>query len=318
MLNGRLVTAHCLCLILTATTFAQPQTSPKDFALKGSTKCQYKQAGGDPIHLHVYYPEGWTKHDTRSAIVFFFGGGWVGGSPEQFAPQCKHLAKRGMVAIAAEYRVQSRHGAPPAECVADAKDAVRWVRSHAKELGIDNARIAVSGGSAGGHVAASTATLDRLPEEQESTISCTPNALILYNPVVDTTILGYGGSRLGDRMTELSPVHHIKPHMPPTLVFHGDADQIIPHENARRFKRLMDEAGNACELVTYAAADHGFFNKGRKRNRYEDTTRRLDGFLTKLGFIAPQTTTKVAGRTLGDWTADLTASDATEATSCCP
>lgn len=276
-----------------------------DFNLEGATKIAYKQASDDTLHVHVFKPEGWTARDTRAAIVFFFGGGWVGGNPGQFEPQCKHLADRGMVAITAEYRVKSRHSVHPAECVADAKDAVRWVRSHAAELGIDSARIAVSGGSAGGHVAASTATLDKLPEDTDSEISCEPNALILYNPVCDTTLKGYGGKRLGDRMTELSPVHNIKPRMAPTLVFHGNADKTVPYENAVRFQSEMAKAGNACELVTYEGSGHGFFNKGRKDNRYEDTTRRLDEFLVKIGYLAPTAATTIAGRTVSQWLAEL-------------
>lgn len=283
----------------------------EDFALEGAKKIQYKQASADSLDLHVFYPDGWSQQDSRGAIVFFFGGGWVGGTPKQFELQCQHLSARGMVAITAEYRVRSRHGVHPAECVADAKDAVRYVRQHASELGVDNARIAVAGGSAGGHVAASTATLGPLPEESETEVTSTPNALILYNPVCDTSMIGYGGGRLGERMRELSPLHNIHPHMPPTLIFHGNADKTVPFENAARFKRLMDEAGNACELVEYEGAGHGFFNKGRKDDQYEDTTRRLDDFLTKLGFLMPKADAKIAGRTLAQWKAELGSTDAT-------
>ena len=208
---------------------------------------------------------------------------------------------------------KGRHGVHPAQCVADAKDAVRWVRQHARELGVDSARIAVSGGSAGGHVAACTSTLDTLPEETDDSVSCMPNALVLYNPVCDTTIHGYGGRRLGDRMYELSPVHHLRAHMPPTLIFHGQADTTVPFENAQRFKDIMDQLGNACELVAYPDAVHGFFNPGRKNSQYEDTTRRLDEFLTKLGFTDPPSADfKIAGRTLAQWQLELQASDVTK------
>lgn len=293
-------------------TDAAPPAKPAGvFELSGAKKIPFKTIDDVTLSLHLYQPDGWQPEDARAAIVFFFGGGWVGGTPQQFAPQCEYLADRGMIAITAEYRVRSRHGVHPAECVADAKDAVRWVREHAMELGIDNTRIAVAGGSAGGHVAASTATLGKLAEETESNVNCTPNALILYNPVCDTSMLGYGGKRLGTRMRELSPVHSIHPHMPPTLVFHGDADKTVPLENAVRFKRLMDEAGNACELVTYAGAGHGFFNPGRKDDQYDDTTRRLDEFLTKLGFLAPSDSSMIAGRSLEQWQSELQSDDAT-------
>ena len=303
-----------LCLALISNVEAQ-QADRKtvEFRFDGATKVEFKQAGDVKLHLHIFKPDGWDEQDRRSAIVFFFGGGWVGGTPGQFEPQCKHLANRGMVAITAEYRVKSRHGAHPADCVADAKDAVRWIRTHARELGVDSARIAVSGGSAGGHVAASTATIETLPEETDDTVACSPNALVLYNPVCDTSLQGYGGKWLGNRMYELSPVHNLRKQMPPTLVFHGKADKTVPFENALRFKRVMDELGNACELVAYAEAGHGFFNRGRKNSEYEDTTRRLDAFLTKLGFLAPPTAEyKVAGRSMQEWLSELSSSDKTK------
>ena len=62
-----------------------------------------------------------TQKDRKPAMVFFFGGGWVGGTPKQFYPQCEYLADRGMVAISAEYRVRSRHQTTPFECVKDGK-----------------------------------------------------------------------------------------------------------------------------------------------------------------------------------------------------
>jgi hypothetical protein len=69
--------------------------------------------------------------------VFFFGGGWVGGSPKQMYQQAKVMAEQGMVAFSADYRVASRNKTTPFECVKDGKSAIRWLREHAAELGID-------------------------------------------------------------------------------------------------------------------------------------------------------------------------------------
>ena len=74
--------------------------------------------------------------DKRPAAVFFFGGGWVGGSPRQFYPKCHLLAERGMVAISAEYRTKKSHGTDPRACVEDGKSAARWIHEHAAELGM--------------------------------------------------------------------------------------------------------------------------------------------------------------------------------------
>ena len=114
----------------------------------------YKKVGERELKLYVTKPDDWKSGDTRPAIVFYHGGGWVGGTPGQFTEHSKYLASRGMVAIQVEYRLLGRKSNdPPTTCVHDAKSAMRWVRSRAEELGIDPERIASAGGSAGGHLA---------------------------------------------------------------------------------------------------------------------------------------------------------------------
>src|SRR6185436_11894787 len=138
---------------------------PPEFS--GAQTVTYKTVGETKLALYVFNPEGHKASDTRPAIVFFFGGGWTSGSPAQFEQQCRYLASRGMVAMTADYRVASRHQVKAAQCVADAKSAIRYVRAHAKELGVDPKRIAAGGGSAGGHIAGCTGTLPGLDEPGE-------------------------------------------------------------------------------------------------------------------------------------------------------
>ena len=99
-----------------------PPRKTGNFTIEGATKIEFKQVKDVKLHLHLFKPENWNPTDTRAGIVFFFGGGWVGGTPEQFAPQCQHLANRGMVAITAEYRVKSRNN-------------VHAARRHARSIG---------------------------------------------------------------------------------------------------------------------------------------------------------------------------------------
>lgn len=241
----------------------------------------YKSTPQGDLNLHVFSCDGGSK---RPAIVFFFGGGWVGGTPQQFFPHCRHLAALGMVAISAEYRVRSRHGTTPFECVADGKSAVRYIRTHAKELGVDRRRIVAAGGSAGGHVAACTATLDAYNDPNEdASVSSKPNAMVLFNPVVDTTKLGYGADRFADDPTVLSPVHHVGAGLPPTLIFHGTADTTVPFENVERFCEAMRQAGNECTLVPFEGKKHGFFNYNREDDHrsYHETVARMGTFLRK-------------------------------------
>ncbi len=217
---------------------------------------------GKNLSLQIFLPENHRLTDKRPVILFFFGGGWTGGSPKQFYQQARGFAKKGIVAISVDYRTKKSHGTTPFECVKDGKSAVRWVRQHAGELGIDPNKVVAAGGSAGGHVAVCTGVILGHEEEGEDlAISSLPNAMILYNPVIDTTESGCGLSKVGqDRKTEISPCHHVRKGLPPTLIFHGTADTTVPFENAERFSKLMEDAGNLCRLVPFDGKTHGFFN----------------------------------------------------------
>ncbi len=253
----------------------------------------YKMIDDVPLKLHCFEPKDHKASDQAPAVVFFFGGGWSGGSPKQFYQQARNLADRGMVAMSADYRVKSRNKTTPFECVADGKSAVRWVRQHAHELGIDPDRIVAAGGSAGGHVAACTGVIKGQESPGEDlTVSSVPNTMILFNPVLDTTDKGYGLKKVGKaRATEISPCHHVRPGLVPTLIFHGTADKTVPFENANRFAQLMNEANNVCQLQAYDKAGHGFFNGVFFRSKtkdlawYEQTMEETIEFLTLLGFL---------------------------------
>jgi acetyl esterase/lipase len=243
----------------------------------------YKKVGNVELQLHIFNPEGHKASDRKPAIVFFFGGGWSGGTPSQFYPQCDYLAKRGMVAISAEYRVKSRNGTSPLECVKDGNSAVRWVRSHADKLGIDPSKLAAGGGSAGGHVAAATGTTKGILEKGEDvSVSSKPDALVLFNPVYDNGPKGYGHSRVKDYWKQISPMHNLDKETPPTIVFLGTKDKLIPVATAKKYRLLMKEAGVRSELFLYKEQAHGFFNT----SKYDETVKEMDRFLVSLGFLA--------------------------------
>lgn len=266
-----------------------PQTGWKP--LKDAEFKVYKKTDQGDLHLNIFKPADWKPSDSRPAVVFFFGGGWRSGNPSQFEPHCRYLASRGMVACAAEYRIKSKHDTTPFECVADGKSAVRWIREHAAELGIDPKRIVAGGGSAGGHVAACTGTVTGFDEPNENKkISSVPNAMALFNPVVDTTETGWKGGpqQLGERCKEISPIHFVRKGTPPTIIFHGTGDTTVLFENVERFTDQMKQKGNRCELIAYPDQPHGFFNLSRNKKNYEDTIVKLDAFLTSLGYLPPQ------------------------------
>lgn len=245
----------------------------------------YKKTEQGELKLHLFKPPGHQAAEKRPAIVFFFGGGWVGGKPGQFFPHCEYLASRGMVAASAEYRVKLKHGTTPRECVMDGKSALRWLRKHAGELGIDPQRIAAGGGSAGGHVAAATAIPGHFDEtDEDHRTSSRPDALVLFNPVFDNGPDGYGHERVKDYWRRISPMHQIGKHMPPTVVFLGTDDHLIPVATAEKYRRLMQEHGRCCELHLYEGQKHGFFNQPN-REHYLKTLLETDRFLGSLGFL---------------------------------
>jgi acetyl esterase len=275
---------------------ADEAPKPKRFtyppSFEGAASETYKEIDGAKLNVWIFQPDGKTVPDAkRPAIVFFFGGGWTNGSPSQFERQCRHFAERGMVAITADYRVASRQHVKPAACVADAKSCLRWVRTNAGRLGIDPERIVAAGGSAGGHLAAATATLPGLEESGEDpNMSSAPNALVLFNPAL--VIAPFPGlerahgappseERLGCDPEAISPIHHIHDHLPPTLILHGRADNTVPFVTAEAFANEMKKAGNRCDLIGYDGQSHGFFNNAR----YTETVADADKFLVSLGYL---------------------------------
>ena len=266
-----------ILLILTAIAtlgFAQ-QTKPDRIVT-------YKETGDIKLTLHIFNPPGHSPNDKTPAIVFFFGGGWANGSPRQFYPQSAHLASRGMVAVSADYRIKNKHHTTPTESTLDAKSSMRWVRSHAKELGINPNRIAAGGGSAGGHLTLMTALNTNLNDAADDlSVSCRPDALVLFNPALDGSPGTLCNKLFGDNWESLSPMHMIRPTPPPAIIMQGTKDKLIPVEDAEKFKALLEDAGGTCTLKLYQDQPHGFFNK----LKYKETLTDADKFLTSIGYL---------------------------------
>lgn len=134
--------------------------------------------------------------------------------------------------------------------------------------------------------------------------SSQPDALVLFNPA--TVLAAVDGhpdlipaekldsikDRTGGRPEELSPYHHLRQGLPPTIIFHGTDDEAVPFATAELFAASMHDLGNRCELKAYEGQPHGFFNPGRGKGpqraaatqRYYETMQQLDGFLDSLGY----------------------------------
>jgi acetyl esterase/lipase len=245
----------------------------------------YKKVADRELELRLFLPEGWAATDKRPCLHLIHGGGWGGMDPSRMYPFAADFAKRhGMVGISVQYRLYQPGTATVFDCVKDARSSVRYVRSHAAELGIDPGKILVSGGSAGGHLAAATALFDGVNEETDDLkVSCRPDAMVLLFPVIDTSAAGYGQAKIGDRWQELSPVHHVRAGLPPTLTFHGTGDTVTPFSGAKAFHEAMLAAGNESVLDVNEGGKHGYLMF--EEALYEDTLAKTAAFLTRLGFL---------------------------------
>ena len=248
-------------------------------------KVNYKEIDSTKLAMEIHRPPKMDVAKKYPAMVFFFGGGWKGGSIKQFEHHAKYFAKRGLVCFLVDYRVESRQGTTPIECLKDAKSAIRYVRTNAEKFQIDPDQIIASGGSAGGHLAAATALIERYNEtDDDLNISCIPNALVLYNPVIDNGPGGYGYERVGESYKDFSPLHNINKDAPPTIIFLGTKDNLIPVETAEYYKTVMEKVGSRCDLHLYEGETHGFFNYAKFEN-YKKTVSTTDAFLQSLGYL---------------------------------
>lgn len=248
----------------------------------------YKQIDTAKLYMEVHYAHNVAPNSKTPAMIFFFGGGWVRGDRTHFEHHAKYFASRGLTCFLVDYRTEKKHGVDPFECVKDAKSAIRFVKANAEKFGIDSSKIIASGGSAGGHLAISTALIEKyVHSDDDLSISCKPHALVLFNPVYDNGPGGYAYERIGDEYKDFSPLHNITKNTPPTIVFFGTEDPLVPVETAKYFQKTMQRLDLRSELFLYKGQAHGFFNYGRTSNNkyYKKTVHEADVFLESLGYI---------------------------------
>lgn len=248
----------------------------------------FKEIDTTKLIMKVIYPSYFDKSKTYPGMVFFFGGGWIGGSILHFERQANYFAERGIICFLADYRVKSRQGTTIAESVIDAKSAIRYIRENAERLNIDSGKIIAAGGSSGGQLASATAVLSGYNDPDDNlAISSIPNALVLFNPAIDLGPASsvYERDNLGESYKELSPLHNIKKGAPPTIFFLGTKDEFIPVETAKYYKLIMEKVGSRCDLFLYEGQEHGFFNFSVSEEYFKKTVYEADKFLISLGYL---------------------------------
>lgn len=243
---------------------------------------QYPIEQGMRMDGYITYPEGPSKN--LPAVVLAFGGNWTIGSPTQFFPQADIFSRAGYAVITPDYRVFSRENTSPRESVSDFCCLWNYLREHGEKLGIDQNRIALGGGSAGGHIAIMAALLT----------AHFPKACVLYNPIVRTSGENFWNHQLPkdrhlfpappkgldyESFADIDPMLQIRAGFPPTLLLHGRDDQEVPVEDAVRFADMLKACGTQVQLKIYDGVGHGFFNYANGEYFFNETNREVLRFL---------------------------------------
>ena len=242
---------------------------------------EYAAAGDEHLQLNLARPKG---EGPFPAVLCIHGGGFRAGNRESYDALCKNLAGRGYVAATATYRLAPKHPFPAA--VHDVKAAVRWLRANAAKYQIDPARVGVTGGSAGGHLAQFLAVTAGVAQfegdlgnrDQSSAVQCVVNVYgpsdftKSYGKSVDAAevlplFLGGNLEQARHRHILASPLYWVTPDAAPTLCIHGTQDKYVAHEQAEWIVERLKAADVEAELLTLEGAGHGF--KGADQEKAE-------------------------------------------------
>jgi len=256
----------------------------------------YKIIDTSKLKVDIFYTNQSFARENNTAIVFFHGGGWAYGTPSEFFTTCERYAKMGIITFSVDYRLSIDNGITPSktispiESVMDAKSAMRWVRKNAEKFHIDKNKIVASGQSAGGHLALCTAMIDDYNEKSDDlSISCSPNALLLFSACVDA-VEGWCDHLLGDRRTKIwsiSPFHNVRKGLPPMIEFHGVDDEQVPKWTVQFFESEMKDKGNYFEQHMFEGRKHYLGDGNPKYSRYYDDEilKIADDFLRKYHLL---------------------------------
>jgi acetyl esterase/lipase len=232
-------------------------------------------------------------------LIYFHGGGWVGGSKEASALTFLPFLDMGWNVVNVEYRLAKISLAPAA--VQDALCALRWVHRNGKDYNVDTNRLVLMGNSAGGHLALTTgmipasATLDSLcPGTEELKVAAIinwygitdVNELLAGSNVRNYAVAWLGGMPNREEIAKrVSPLTYVRAGLPPIISIQGDADPVVPYSQNVRLHRALDTAGVRNQFVTVPGGKHGGFSDAEMAQAYTE----IRGFLDKLNIVRQTT-----------------------------
>jgi acetyl esterase/lipase len=257
------------CLALPMAALAQQSPAPRVLA-----DVAYLETGRAE-KLDLYLPVPPAEGKLSPAVVWIHGGGWTDGTKNEARAKeiCTTLAHAGYVAVSIDYMLGD--GAWPTN-LRDCKNAVRFLRAHAPEYHLDPARIAVAGGSAGGHLALLVGFTAGRGEFEPATPypgrSSAVRAVIDMYGAADLTVDNYQQRRStaakqrvlgasghdGEVWRTASPLSYVTKDSPPVLVMHGLADDTVNPAQSEQLVRVLQERGVVHEYVTLEGIGHTF------------------------------------------------------------
>ncbi|MGQ0634516.1 MAG: SMP-30/gluconolactonase/LRE family protein [Planctomycetaceae bacterium] len=238
---------------------------------------EYGTGGAEKLTLHLARPRG---AKARPGLLFFHGGGFYQGSKDAHRNEIVEAARRGCVAVSVGYRLVPKYLFPAP--IEDAKCAVRWMRAHADELGVDPERLGAIGYSAGAMLAMYLGTMDKDDglegtggwAEQSSKVQAVvayfgPTDLTAEFPEFSRRILeNFIGGPRDQKLNEYrraSPITYVSPGDAPTLFFMGTSDILVPNEHAVLMARALTEAKVPGRVELLLGANHGWAGRELER-----------------------------------------------------
>jgi acetyl esterase/lipase len=270
------VRVTCWVAAMTLVAWAAPAGEPR---IATTYNIVYTRAGGVDLRLDLAYPV--DLPGPHPAVVVLYGGAWRTGNKWGNRPTLSELARRGYVAVAPQYRHCPRNIFPAQ--VHDAKAAVRWVRSHAAEYGVDVDHVGAMGYSAGGHLALMlgvTGPEDGLEGDvPPGAPSSKVQAVVNYYGPTDLTasevpdiartlvrdFLGGTPAQKPEVAAKASPVTFLTRDDAAILTFHGTKDPLVPHDQAMRLGEAMTRVGLPGRVEILIGAGHGWSGPEMKR-----------------------------------------------------
>lgn len=261
-----------------------PETEQKALDLANKVIC-YKETESIKLNMHIFLPKDIQAGDKRPAMLFIHGGGWRGGTPAVHAFESLYFSKRGIVTFTISYRLLGKGAKTPADCLEDARDALKFIRKNAEKFNIDPTRILTSGGSAGGHLASALSTINDSNWSEKDY----PNAMILLYPAFDLENGWKGGRssclKAGIDPIKFSPAHNINDKTPPTLILSGSKDTVVNPECVRTFTSRLNSLKSKCRYIEYDGKGHKLFERNKNDVHFRATIHYMESFLKELGWL---------------------------------